>query len=46
MLRLEGTLKAIQFQPLLWTGLPPTDQAVQGPIQPSSEWFQGWGKSF
>jgi len=42
-LRLEGTLKVIQFQPLPCAGCPPPAQAAQGPTQPGLECLQGWG---
>ena len=35
---LEGTLKSIQFQPLPWAGLPPTNSGC-----PGFERVQGWG---
>jgi len=40
---LEGVLKPTRFQPLPWTGTPPSDQAAQGPIQPSLGHLQGQG---
>ena len=39
---LEGTLKTIPFNPLLWAGCHPPDQAAQNPIQPGLERLQGW----
>lgn len=40
-LRLEGTLKISQFQPLPQTGLPTTRSIASGPIQPGLECPQG-----
>ena len=44
MLRVEGTLKLTQFQPL-YSGQEhlPLGQAAQGPIYPGPECLQGWG---
>ena len=36
-LRLEGTLKMIEPQPLLWAGLPPTSSGCSGP-HPTWPW--------
>lgn len=40
-LRLEGTLKPTQSNPLLWAGCHPPYQAAQYPIQPGFEHLQG-----
>jgi len=40
---LEGNLKPSHFQPLLWAGCQPPDQAAQGPVPPGLECLQIWG---
>jgi len=41
-LRLEGTLKNIQFETLC-QGCQPPDQVAQGLIQHGLQYLQGWG---